>query len=110
MKPNASPTAADIFGETESFICAMAFYGPPVVFLAAPWLLFGLLLIGPFAVLVTLVVALLAVAALIAGIAAILATPFVLLRKWRAAHPRVARPVANVQVEPRQVSDVRFAA
>jgi hypothetical protein len=84
MTANASPTTADILGETESFICTVAFYGPPVLFLAAPWLLLGLLLMGPFAALLTVVVALLAAAALLAGIAAILATPFLMLRSRRA--------------------------
>ena len=103
MTPNPSPTAADMLGETASLICTLAWYGPPVVFVAAPWLLLGLVLIGPFAVVVTLVVALLAAAALLAGIAAILATPFLLFRRVRAAHVSIARPVASVQVEPRQV-------
>jgi hypothetical protein len=85
MTSNASPTTAEILGETESFICTVAFYGPPVLFLAAPWLLLGLLLIGPFAALMTVVVALLAATALLAGIAAVLATPFLILRGRGAA-------------------------
>ena len=84
MKPNASQTAADMVEETADLICTMALYGPPVVFLAAPWLLLGLVLIGPFAVVATLVIALLAAAALVAGIAALLAAPFLMLRGRRA--------------------------
>lgn len=99
MKPNASPTAADILDETADLICTMPFYGPPVLFFAAPWLLLGLVLMGPFAVVLTLVVALLAAGALVVGIGAILATPFLMLRRRRAAHASVVRPVASVQVK-----------
>jgi hypothetical protein len=84
MSPNASPTIADMFGDAVSLICTAALYGPPVIFLAAPWLLLGLVLIGPFAVLLTLVVALVAAAALALGIGAILAASVHKLRRARA--------------------------
>lgn len=84
MKPNASQTTADMVEETADLICTMALYGPPVLFFAAPWLLLGLVLIGPFAVVVVLVVALLAAAALVAAVGAILAAPFLMLRGRRA--------------------------
>src|SRR4051794_25942884 len=51
----------------------IAVAGPPVVILAGPWLLFGLVLAGPFAVVLTLVVLLGAAAALVGLIRAILA-------------------------------------
>jgi hypothetical protein len=62
--------------ETADLFCTMALYGPPVIFFGAPWLLFGLVLIGPFAVVLTLVVALLAAVALIVVIATVFAAPF----------------------------------
>ena len=102
MKPNASPTGADMLDEAESLICTMALYGPPVIFLVAPWLLLGLVLIGPFAVLVALVVALLAAVALVVGIAALLATPFLMIHRRRAAHSFIAPPETSVQLAPRQ--------
>ena len=81
-QPQATPTVREMLGETFDLICFMAIYGPPVVFLAAPWLLLGLLLSGPFAVVFTLV---LVAAALVAGIAALLATPYLLVRGLRVA-------------------------
>lgn len=100
----ASPTAAGMLGETVSLICFVALYGPPVVFLAAPWLLLGLILSGPFALVLTLVVTLLAATALVGGIGAILATPYLIIRK-RAAHASIARPAAaRVPVQLRRVA------
>ena len=103
MTQNASPTFADLVDDTADLICCMAFYGPPVVFILAPWLLLGLVLIGPFAVVLLLIVALLAAAALVVGIGAILMTPFLMLRRRRAAPAPVVRPAATVQLEPRHV-------
>jgi hypothetical protein len=69
----------------------MAIYGPPVVFLVAPWLLLGLVLSGPFALLATFA---LVAAALVAVIAALVATPFLVVRGLRAARGSlVAAPV-----------------
>jgi hypothetical protein len=98
MKPNASPTAADMLEETADLICTMALFGPPIVFITAPWLLLGLVLMGPFAVVVTIVLALAAAAALLAGIAALLTAPVLMLRGRRAARASLVRPAA-VQVK-----------
>ena len=82
-------------------LCVVAFYGPPVVFLAAPWLLLGLILSGPFALIVTLVVTFLATVALVGGIGALLATPYLIIRR----HASVARPAAaHMPVELRRVA------
>jgi hypothetical protein len=83
-------TFGEMFGELIPLIDAVAGYGPPVIFVAGPWLLLGLLLSGPFAFLVVLVV-FMAVAAtvLVALSAAILAVPYLLvhrLRRHRARH------------------------
>jgi hypothetical protein len=94
MNEQNSPSVADMLREATSLVCAVAFYGPPVLFFAAPWLLLGLMLMGPFALVVTLVVALFAAAALIAGIGALLATPILMIRSRRTAHvpaPSTAR-------------------
>jgi hypothetical protein len=95
MKPNQTyPTVAEMLGECVSLTCVVALYGPPVIFLAAPWLLLGLILSGPFAVVLTLLAAVLVAAALVAAIGALVATPFLLIRRQRAAHVPVAAPAA----------------
>ena len=58
-------------------------YGPPVVFLVGPWLLLALVLAGPFALVVTLAALMAAAAALVGLVGAILATPYVLVRRLR---------------------------
>jgi hypothetical protein len=93
--PSASkhPTFGEMLAEIGPLIGAIAGFGPPVIFLAGPWLLFGLMLAGPFAFLVTFVVIILVAAtvlvALTAAILAILAAPYLLvrrLRRYRAHH------------------------
>jgi hypothetical protein len=98
MNEQTSRSITDILGEATSLLCCVAFYGPPVLFFAAPWLLFALMLMGPFALVLTLVVALCAATALLAGIAALLAAPIMLIRGRRAAP---APPLVSVQAEPR---------
>jgi hypothetical protein len=106
MNPNqTSSTVAEMLGEAASLSCVVAFYGPPVIFLAAPWLFLGLILSGPFALLVTLVVTLLAATALVGGIGALLATPYLIVRRQRAARVSVPGPAAaRVPVEFRRVA------
>jgi hypothetical protein len=70
-------TAREMLDELNPLIGAIPFYGPPVVAVAGPWLLFALMLAGPFALLLTLVVALIALAGLIG---AILGAPYLLVR------------------------------
>ena len=76
-----------MLGDAFSLVCAMAFYGPPVVFIAAPWLFLGLVLSGPFALLATFA---LAAAALVAGLGLVLATPFMIIRGLRAVRVSIA--------------------
>ena len=89
-------TIGDMLGETTSLLCAVAFYGPPVAFLVAPWLLLGLMLIGPFTLILTLVAALLAAVAALALTGALLVTPVVLLRR-ALTQPQLA-PMGNGQL------------
>lgn len=58
--------------------------GPPVLLAWAGTVLFALMLAGPFALLVALAVALVAAAALVTLAGAILATPYLLIRHFRA--------------------------
>jgi hypothetical protein len=81
----AEPSLGEFVGETDSLLGAVPLYGPPVIVLAAPWLLLSLMLVGPFALMVTLVVALFAVAVLVGLIGAILAAPYLLVRHLRAS-------------------------
>jgi len=58
--------------------------GPPVIFLMAPWLLLVLMLSGPFAFLVILVVFMVVAATVLAALAtASLAVPYLLVRLLR---------------------------
>ena len=75
--------ADEMLDEILPLVGAVPVYGPPIVLLAGPWLLLCLMLAGPFAVLVALVVFLAAVAAAVALIGAILAAPYLLARHLR---------------------------
>ena len=78
-----TPPARDMLDELSPLVGAVPVYGPPIVLLAGPWLLFCLMLAGPFAVLVTFVVLVAAAAAVVALTAAILAAPYLLARHLR---------------------------
>jgi hypothetical protein len=97
---SAIPDVAAMILEVVSLIGFVAVAGPPVLFIAAPWILLALLLAGPFAVLLALVLALAAAAVLVGCIAAMLATPYLMFRRRRAAR-RLPGPVdvSRVAVE-----------
>ncbi len=76
-------TVGDIVEETEPLLGAVPVYGPPVALVAVPWLLFGLLLAGPFALLATIVVLLVTTAALVWLIGALLMAPIRIIRSYR---------------------------
>ncbi|HEX6023867.1 MAG TPA: hypothetical protein VFZ00_17890 [Solirubrobacter sp.] len=78
--------------ELEPLVGAVPFYGPPIVFIAGPWMLLALLLAAPFAVLMTVVLALIAAGVLIVALAAVIASPYLLVRRLRSA--KVPRPQA----------------
>jgi hypothetical protein len=102
------PTFGEMFGELIPLIGAVAGYGPPVILLAGPWLLLGLVLTGPFTVLV-IVVAFMVVAAtiVVALTAALLVVPYVLVdrvRRYWASHAfRDEAPAQMVPIESRRV-------
>jgi hypothetical protein len=100
----AEPGVGDFVSETLPLAGSVAFYGPPVAFLAGPWVLLGLMLMGPFALLVTFVVAAAAAVALLAGlVGAVVVAPYLLVHRLsarrRVAHPVAARTGA-VQIAP----------
>jgi hypothetical protein len=95
---SAEPDVDDMVEETSALVGVVPLYGPPVVLLAGPWLFVSLMLVGPFAVLVTLVVLVVMAAALVALAGGILAAPYLLfrgLRRHRAGHPSLRARAAN---------------
>jgi hypothetical protein len=79
------PTFDDAVRETIPLLDVVPVAGPPAIFLLAPWLFLVLVLVGPFAVLVTLTVVFVAALALVALAGAIVAAPVVV------AHHVIAR-------------------
>jgi hypothetical protein len=86
-RASAPPTLGEQFAEVLPLVGTVFVAGPPVLVAWAGTALFALMLAGPFALLVTLVVVVLAAAALVALAGAILATPYLLVRHFR---PRLA--------------------
>ena len=82
------PTLRDAVAEIDPLIGAVYVAGPPVLLAWTGTVLFALMLAGPFALLAAFVVALAAAAALVTLAGAILATPYLLIRHFRA---RVAK-------------------
>jgi hypothetical protein len=92
------PTGRTMDREISPLIGAVPVEGPPVILVAAPWLLLALVLAGPFALLITIVVAMLAAVLVIAALAAIVASPYLLVRHLRAVEAR--RAAAREHTEP----------
>jgi hypothetical protein len=69
-----------VFKEAVPMIDAPAFYGPPVIFVLGPWLLLVLLLVGPFALVSTMLLALAAAVGLMVAFGAVIASPYLLIR------------------------------
>jgi hypothetical protein len=78
--PGERPTFREMLDDVLPVIGVVFVAGPPVIFLAGPWLLLVLMLSGPFALVVAFVLVGLVAAALVATLAAIVAAPFVLVR------------------------------
>jgi hypothetical protein len=86
--PARSAPGIDAGAEILPLVDAVAGYGPPVIFVAGPWVLLALVLSGPAALLLTLVAVVLAaatvVAALIGAVVAIAVAPCLLVGRLRA--------------------------
>ena len=92
-------TAGAMLDEILPLIGVIPVAGPAAILVAGPWLLLALMLAGPFALLVTLVVVLAAAAAVVGLIGAILATPYLLVRRlrgYRARHASTRAPAARL--------------
>jgi hypothetical protein len=102
--PTASgpPTRGDQVAEVLALADTVFVAGPPVLVVWAGTVLLALMLAGPFALLVTFVVVLVAAAALVALAGAILATPYLLMRHLRLRFAKrrrlseVSAPIATV--------------
>jgi hypothetical protein len=95
----ASPTFGDVLAETVPLVGVIPVAGPAAVLLAVPWLLFGLMLAGPFALLATVVVLLAGAAGAVGLIRAILAVPYLLfrrLRRYRGSHASMRTPAVQL--------------
>src|SRR3954447_6216674 len=103
LAPTERPTFREMLDDVLPVIGVVFVAGPPVIFLAAPWLLLVLMLSGPFALVVAFVVVGLVAAALLATLAAIVAAPLVLLRplhrRYRSA-PGTGVPVPQLAAAP----------
>jgi hypothetical protein len=93
------PPLKERLGEIVPLICVVPEAGPPVIFLVGPWVLFALMLTGPFLLLVTFV---LAAVILLAITVAVLAPAYLIIRRlkrhWRVPpqrHTPVHRPRAR---------------
>ena len=94
VSPSASEprTVGELIAETVPLADVVAGYGPPVAFLAGPWLLFVLALAGPFALVFTFVAVLVAATLLVLLAGTILASPYLVVRhvrRRRTAHVSV---------------------
>ena len=99
LAASAHPTFGETLDETIPLIGVVPVHGPPIVLLAGPWLLFALMLAGPFALLFTVVVLLVAAWALVRLIGAILAAPYLLVRQQRGhatGHAATRAPAAQL--------------
>jgi hypothetical protein len=94
---SADPPLGEMLAETHPLIGVVPVAGPPVVLVAGPWLLLALMVAGPFALLFTFVLLLVAAAALVGLVGAILTAPFLLVRRvreHRARHASLRAPAA----------------
>jgi hypothetical protein len=104
-----SPTFGEMIAEIVPLVGAVAGYGPPVVFLAGPWVLLALMLAGPFALLLTLVAFMLVAATVVVAVtAAILAAPYLLIGRFRSLRAQRAlskdRAARLVTFDPTRVA------
>jgi hypothetical protein len=79
-RASGPPTLGDLFAEVLPLVGTVFVAGPPVLVACAGTVLFALMLAGPFALLVTVVVA---AAAVVTFAGAVLATPYLLIRHFR---------------------------
>lgn len=88
------PTVGDLLQRVVPGIFFVPLAGPPVILLLGPWLILVLLIIPPAAFLITLVLVLAVAAGILLGIGALIASPYLLVRHLQARHElRAQQPV-----------------
>jgi hypothetical protein len=88
------PTVRELLQRVVPGIFFIPLAGPPVILLLGPWLVLVLLIIPPAAFLITLVLVLAVAAGLLFALGAIIASPYLLLRHLLARHQvRASQPV-----------------
>jgi len=96
---SAHPTVAEILAETDDLVEFVPVAGPPVVLVLGPWVFLALMLAGPFAVLVAFVVMVFAATVLVGLTGALIASPYLLVRRLRGYRTRRAsRRAPSAQV------------
>jgi hypothetical protein len=87
------PTLDEPIEEIAPLVGVVGGYGPPVLLLAVPWVLMGLIVAGPFTLLLTFAAVAIAVVMLLAALtAAVVVAPYLLVQRLRRHASR--RPVA----------------
>lgn len=100
-----------MFAQTGPLIGAPAFFGPPIIYVLGPWLLLVLLLIGPFALIFTLLLVTAAAACLLAVCVAVIASPYLLIRHLYAHGPVRVKLRAPLHLFPKhRVSSGRLGS
>jgi hypothetical protein len=100
MRFSNRPSVREMLAEIGPLVGVIPVAGPPLILLAGPWVLFALLVAGPVTLLLTIVIFLLAVRLLIVALAAIVASPYLLVRHLRAARARHSTSSAAVKPVP----------
>jgi hypothetical protein len=93
------PTFAEMVADIVPVIGVIFVAGPPVIFIAGPWLFLVLMLSGAFAVLVAFAALWVVAAVLLTTLAAMFATPYLLVRGLLRRH-RMSRatPIPGARV------------
>ena len=97
-RPAASerPTVRELAQRVVPEIFFVPLAGPPVILLLGPWLVLVLLIIPPAAFLITLVLVVAVAAGLLFALGALIASPYLLVRHLRARHEaRASEPVVQ---------------
>jgi hypothetical protein len=81
LPASGCPTFGEIIDEILPLIGVVFVAGPPVIFIAGPWLLLALMLSGPFALLVAFGAVMVVAAVLLATLAGIFAMTLILVRR-----------------------------
>jgi len=98
LTPPDRPTWGEVLGETTTMAGVPAFFGPPVRIVLVPWLLLVLMLIGPFALIVTGVLVVMVAVTLVALVLLVIASPYLLVRRLHAHRMLHAHVPAALQL------------